>query len=76
MRPGVRDSVSGKEVSLEAYENFQNPNIFEEKVFAEGLKKVSQRDYSKGLSIIANRFGFKKMFGLSQVDKSDSKKPK
>jgi transposase-like protein len=45
---------------LKVYEDFQNPKLFEQQVFAEGLKKVSQRDYEKGLSTIANSFGFKK----------------
>lgn len=59
-KPRVRSSVSGKEVKLKVYEEFQDPKLFEQQVFAEGLKKVSQRDYEKGLSTIANSFGFKK----------------
>lgn len=58
-KPRVRSSA-GKEVQLKVYEDFQNPKLFEEQVFAEGMKKVSQRDYEKGLSTIANSFGFKK----------------
>ncbi|MEN0060414.1 MAG: hypothetical protein AAGB31_16355 [Bdellovibrio sp.] len=59
-RPRVRSTVTGKEVRLQTYEDFQNPKLFEQQVFAEGLKRVSQRDYEKGLSTIANSFGFKK----------------
>ena len=59
-RPRVRSAATGKEVKLQTYEDFQDPKMFEQKVFAEGLKKVSQRDYEQGLSTIANSFGFKK----------------
>ena len=59
-RPRVRSSATGKEIKLQTYEDFQDPKMFEQKVFAEGLKKVSQRDYEQGLSTIANSFGFKK----------------
>jgi len=57
-KPRVRSAGSGKEIRLQTYEDFQDPKIFESKVFAEGLKKVSQRDYEKGLSTIAGSFGF------------------
>lgn len=63
-RPRVR-SKDGREVPLKIYEEFQNPNLFEQAVFNEGIKRVSQRDYQKGVSKIANSFGFKK----SQVSK-------
>lgn len=59
-RPRVRSAVSGKEVRLRTLEEFKDPKSFESKVFAEGLKKVFQRDYEKGLSTIAGSFGFKK----------------
>ena len=55
----VRDR-DGKEVNLKTYEEFQDPKVFEQNVFAEGLKKVSQRDYQKGLPKIAASFGFSK----------------
>lgn len=58
-RPRVR-SKDGSEVVLKSYEEFQSPNHFDDAVFAEGLKRVSQRDYEKGLPKIANSFGFKK----------------
>ncbi|MBK7892040.1 MAG: transposase [Bdellovibrionales bacterium] len=63
-RPRVR-SKDGREVKLKTYEDFQDPDLFERAVFAEGIKKVSQRDYEKGVTKIANSFGFKK----SQVSK-------
>ena len=55
----VRDR-NGKEVNLKTYEDFQDPRVFQQNVFAEGLKKVSQRDYQKGLPKIASSFGFSK----------------
>ena len=55
----VRDR-DGNEVNLKTYEEFQDPKVFEQNVFAEGLKKVSQRDYQKGLPKIAASFGFSK----------------
>jgi len=57
--PRVRGK-DGKEVRLQTYEDFQNPKLFDQAVFTEGIKKVSQRDYAKGVSKIANSFGFKK----------------
>lgn len=63
-RPRVR-SKDGHEVKLKTYEDFQDPRPFEHAVFTEGIKRVSQRDYEKGVSKIANSFGFKK----SQVSK-------
>jgi transposase-like protein len=50
----------GKEIKLQTYQDFQNPEIFNQAVFNEGLKRVSQRDYEKGLPKIASSFGFKK----------------
>lgn len=63
-RPRVR-SKDGREVSLKTYDDFQDPKLFEQAVFTEGIKRVSQRDYEKGVTKIANSFGFKK----SQVSK-------
>jgi putative transposase len=59
-KPRVRSAATGKEVRLKTYDDFRDPKLFEAQVFAEGLKKVSQRDYEKGLSTITNSFGFKK----------------
>lgn len=53
-------SKSGVEVPLKTYEDFQDPRLFDRAVFTEGLKRVSQRDYEKGVMKIANSFGFKK----------------
>ena len=63
-KPRVR-SKDGREVKLQTYEDFQDPRLFEQAVFTEGIKRVSQRDYEKGVQKIANSFGFKK----SQVSK-------
>lgn len=53
-------SKSGQEVSLKTYEDFQDPRLFDQAVFTEGIKRVSQRDYEKGVTKIVNSFGFKK----------------
>jgi putative transposase len=53
-------SKSGEEVPLQTYEQFQDPRLFNQAVFTEGLKRVSQRDYEKGVTKIASSFGFKK----------------
>lgn len=53
-------SKDGNEVQLKTYEDFQDPRLFDQAVFTEGLKRVSQRDYESGVSKIANSFGFKK----------------
>src|SRR4051794_27441911 len=63
-RPRVR-AKDGQEVGVKTYTDFQNPKQFERAVFAEGIKRVSQREYEKGVSKIASSFGFKK----SQVSK-------
>jgi hypothetical protein len=57
-----RPRVRGKdgEVNLETYEQFQDPKLFNQAVFTEGLKKVSQRDYASGVQKIANSFGLEK----------------
>jgi transposase-like protein len=59
-RQRVRNQETGEEVSLKTYQEFQDPRLFEQAVFTEGLKKVSQRDYQKGVQKIASSFGFKK----------------
>jgi len=59
-RPRVRDTGAGREVELETYTRFQDPSLFDRKVFQEGLKHVSQRDYEKGLPKIAASFGVSK----------------
>lgn len=48
------------EVNLSTYDRFQDPKMFDEQVFNEGLKHVSQRDYEKGLPKIAASFGVSK----------------
>ena len=51
---------------LETYEQFQDPKLFDQQVFQEGIRRVSQRDYAKGLPKIAASFGMSK----SKVSKS------
>lgn len=59
-RPRVRDTATGEEVIPRTYARFQDPGVFDAKVFHEGLKHVSQRDYEKGLPKIAASFGTSK----------------
>ena len=58
--PKLRVRNKSGEVPLKTYEDFQDPRLFDQAVFTEGLKRVSQRDYEKGVTKIANSFGFKK----------------
>ena len=71
--PRVREK-DGKEIRLKTYEDFQNPQLFDQAVFVEGIKKVSQRDYEKGVSKIANSFGFKKSSVSKRWIKATAKK--
>ena len=64
-------SKDGTEVQLKTYEDFQDPRMFDQAVFTEGLKRVSQRDYESGVSKIANSFGFTKKLCLTPLDQSD-----
>ena len=59
-RVRVRDMVSGEEVIPKTYARFQDPALFDQQVFQEGLRHVSQRDYEKGLPKIAASFGVSK----------------
>jgi putative transposase len=57
-RQRLRNAEQGKEVDLQTYGNFQDPRIFEDQVFRDGLRHISQRDYAKGLPKIGASFGF------------------
>jgi putative transposase len=59
-KPRVRDVKTNREIPLYTYARFQDPSLFDENVFQQGLKKVSQRDYEKGLPKIAQSFGISK----------------
>lgn len=48
------------ERELRTYTDFQDPSLFDQQVFQDGLRHVSQRDYPKGLPKIAASFGFSK----------------
>lgn len=63
-KPRVRGSKGERQ--LETYEEFQDPKLFDQQVFREGIRRVSQRDYEKGLPKIAASFGMSK----SKVSKS------
>ena len=71
--PRVRAKDSN-EVSLQTYQDFQDPQLFNQAVFAEGIKKVSQRDYQKGVQKIANSFGFTKSSVSRKWIKTTAKK--
>lgn len=71
--PRVR-SKGGEEVRLDTYEQFQNPALFDQAVFTEGIKRVSQRDYEKGVSKLASSFGFKKSSVSKRWVKATAKK--
>ena len=71
--PRVR-SKDGKEIVLKNYQDFQDSRLFEQAVFTEGIKKVSQRDYEKGVQKIANSFGFKKSSVSRKWIKATAKK--
>ena len=57
-KPRVRGDDG--EWQLGTYERFQDPKLFNQQVFQEGLRRVSQRDYEKGLPKIAASFGMVK----------------
>src|SRR6202034_848410 len=56
-RPRVRDRATNEEVIPRTYARFQDPEHFNRQVFQEGIKRVSQKDYAKGLPKIASSFG-------------------
>jgi putative transposase len=57
-KPRVRGAEG--ERPLSTYETFQDPKLFNQQVFQEGIRRVSQRDYEKGLPKIAASFGMSK----------------
>lgn len=57
-KPRVRGTEG--EQRLSTYERFQDPKLFDQQVFQEGVRRVSQRDYEKGLPKIAASFGMSK----------------
>lgn len=59
-RQRVRDEAVGREVVPQTYQRYQNPRVFQEKVFRDGLRHVSQREYKKGVELIGGAFGFSK----------------
>lgn len=63
-KPRVRSGDGERQ--LEIYEQFQDPKLFNQRVFQDGLRRVTQRDYAKGLPKIAASFGMSK----STVSKS------
>ena len=71
--PRVR-AKDGAEMKLKTYQDFQDRRLFDQAVFTEGIKKVSQRDYEKGVGQIANSFGFKKSSVSRKWIKATAKK--
>lgn len=54
------DRATGHEIVPEVYRRFQDDKLFNDAVFTEGVKKVSKRDFQKGLPMIAASFGVEK----------------
>jgi transposase-like protein len=63
-KPRIRGAAGERQLAI--YEQFQDPKLFDQQVFQEGIRRVSQRDYEKGLPKIAASFGMSK----SKVSKS------
>lgn len=59
-RPRARDRATGREVVMETYERFQDPALFDQAAFQDGMKHITQRDYEKGVPKIAASFGMSK----------------
>ena len=57
-RPRVR-GPEGEE-TLKTYEKHRDPAIFQERVYRDGVRKISQRDYKKGVERLGAAFGFSK----------------
>jgi hypothetical protein len=57
-KPRVRGP--GGERVLQTYARFQDPALFDQQVFQEGIRHVSQRDYQKAMPKIAASFGLSK----------------
>jgi putative transposase len=57
-RPRVRSEDGEQKLAI--YEQFQDPKLFDQHVFQEGLRRVTQRDYATGLPKIAASFGMSK----------------
>jgi len=72
-RPRVRDFAQKKEIALTSYHRYRDPKIFQERVFQDGLRHVSQRDYERGIEKIGGSFGFKKST-ISSAWKNATKK--
>jgi putative transposase len=73
-KPRIRDAETNQEIAIPSYERFQDPSLFNEGVFVEGLKKVSQRDYKRGLPEIAASFGISKSAISRRWTKATAKK--
>jgi transposase-like protein len=59
-RQRVRNRATNEEIIPRTYARFQDPGRFDAAIFQEGIKRVSQRDYEKGLPKIAASFGVSK----------------
>lgn len=57
-KPRVRGADGEQRLAI--YERFQDPKLFDQQVFQEGIRHVSQRDYEKGLPKIGASFGMSK----------------
>jgi len=73
-RPRVRNKITKQEVPLQTYLQFQDSQIFDESVLRDGLRKVSQRDYEKGVPKLKASFGTTKSSVSRRVVKAMEKR--
>jgi len=74
--PRVRDTSTGKEVSLKSYKALQNPSAINESVLAIVINGISTRKYEKVVEKIPQTFGIKKSTISNKFIVQSSKKLK
>ena len=74
--PRVRDTSTGKEVSLKSYKALQNPSAINESVLAMVINGISTRKYEKVVEKIPETFGIKKSTISNKFIVESSKKLK
>lgn len=74
--PRVRDTSTGKEVSLKSYKALQNPSVINESVLAMVINGISTRKYEKVVEKIPETFGIKKSTISNKFIVESSKKLK
>jgi putative transposase len=59
-RPRIRNLGSRKEEQLASYKRLQEKKVFDEHVYRDGLRRISQRDYEGGVEGLACAYGISK----------------